>query len=306
LLDFGDDNRSAIDNPSLTNKENPMGTKEKVLLVDDDQDFVRSTTDLLEAHGYRVISAAEGAAGLQLARRERPDLMVLDVMMATKTEGFEVARRIPSCPELRDMPVMLVTGIRNEMKLGFHLQPDQTWLPVSRVMEKPIDPAAFVAGVADLLRDRGEMDVKHGAMRMVRRVLEEKEPGLWTVPPHTSVFDAVQVMEKYQIDAVLVVENERLLGICTERDCTRSVILQGRPSKDTTVQAIMTSQPVCVAPDDVIEDCVSLMTHKRIRHLPVMDHQKLIGILSLGDIVRAAVAQKNFMIEQLERYISNG
>jgi CBS domain-containing protein len=192
------------------------------------------------------------------------------------------------------------------MKLGFHLQPDQTWLPVSRVMEKPIDPAAFVAGIADLLRDRGEMDVKHGALRLVRRVLEEKEPGLWTVPPQTSVFDAVQVMEKYQIDAVLVVENERLLGICTERDCTRSVILQGRPPRDTLVRDIMSPQPTCVSPDDVIEDCVSLMTHKRIRHLPVTEHGRLIGIISLGDIVRAAVAQKNFMIEQLEKYIASG
>ncbi len=81
-----------------------MPTKEKILLVDDDLDFVKSTTDLLEAHGYRVISAQDGTSGLSLAKQEHPDLMVLDVMMATKTEGFDVARRIPSCPELAICP----------------------------------------------------------------------------------------------------------------------------------------------------------------------------------------------------------
>ena len=129
-----------------------MSAKEKILLVDDDADFVSSTTDLLDAHGYKVISAGDGASGLELARREHPDLMVLDVMMATKTEGFEIARKIPACPELRNMPVLLVTGIRSEMKLGFRLEPDETWLPVSRIMEKPIDPATFVAAVGELLR----------------------------------------------------------------------------------------------------------------------------------------------------------
>src|SRR5512142_2060563 len=135
-----------------------MSVKEKILLVDDDVDFVASTRDLLEAHGYRVISAHDGTEGLELAKREQPDLMVLDVMMATKTEGFEVARKIPACPELRNMPVLLVTGIRGEMKLGFRLEPNETWLPVSRIMEKPIDPAAFVAAVGELLRRRGEVD----------------------------------------------------------------------------------------------------------------------------------------------------
>ena len=118
-----------------------MSAKGKILLVDDDVEFVNSTTDLLEAHGYTVISAPDGMSGLELARKERPDLMVLDVMMATKTEGFDVARKIPGLPELHTMPVLLVTGIRKEMALSFRLEPDETWLPVSRIMEKPVDPA---------------------------------------------------------------------------------------------------------------------------------------------------------------------
>jgi two-component system, OmpR family, alkaline phosphatase synthesis response regulator PhoP len=129
-----------------------MGEKAKILLVDDDADFRKSTGDLLEAHGYEVISAADGASGLDKALKERPNLMVLDVMMATETEGFDVARKIPEAKELQKMPVILVTGIRKEMKLGFAFEPDETWLPVQRVMEKPIEPARFLAVIEKLLQ----------------------------------------------------------------------------------------------------------------------------------------------------------
>ncbi len=129
-----------------------MDEKARILLVDDDEDFLKSTGDLLEAHGYQVMSATDGAAGLTKALKERPNLMVLDVMMATETEGFEVARKIPEAKELQQMPVILVTGIRKEMKLGFAFEPDETWLPVERVMEKPIDPARFLAVVSKLLQ----------------------------------------------------------------------------------------------------------------------------------------------------------
>jgi len=132
-----------------------MGGKAKVLIVDDDPDFVGSTAALLEAVGYEVISAPDGASGLALAKRERPDLMVLDVMMATQTEGFEIARKVPESPELRGMPVLLVTGIRKALHLGFGFSPDETWLPVERVMEKPIDPARFLSTVEDLLKRKG-------------------------------------------------------------------------------------------------------------------------------------------------------
>lgn len=129
-----------------------MGDKARILLVDDDTDFLKSTGDLLEAHGYQVLTATDGSAGLAAAKQQRPDLMVLDVMMATDTEGFEVARKIPEAKELQGMPVILVTGIRKELKLGFAFEPDETWLPVERVMEKPIDPARFLGLVGKLLQ----------------------------------------------------------------------------------------------------------------------------------------------------------
>ena len=123
----------------------------KILLVDDDRDFVESNKDLLEAQGYAILTAYDGAAGLELARRERPDLMILDVMMATDTEGFEISRKIPETPELRQMKVLLVTGIRKAMHLPFGFEPDESWLPVNEIMEKPIRPEKLLAKIEKLL-----------------------------------------------------------------------------------------------------------------------------------------------------------
>ena len=122
-----------------------------ILLVDDDREFVESNKDLLEEEGYRVLTAYDGAAGLQKAIEERPDLLVLDVMMATDTEGFEISRKIPETPQLRKMPVLLVTGIRRALHLPFGFEPDNSWLPVSEVMEKPIDPEKFLQKIQKLL-----------------------------------------------------------------------------------------------------------------------------------------------------------
>lgn len=124
-----------------------MSAKKKILIVDDDRDFVESNRDLLEANGYEVIAAYDGASGLALAKQARPDLMILDVMMATNTEGFEVSRKIPESPELRNMKVLMVTGIRREMHLPFTFEPDETWLPVDSLFEKPITPATLLAEI---------------------------------------------------------------------------------------------------------------------------------------------------------------
>ncbi len=111
-----------------------------ILIVDDDVEYVESNKELLEAGGYDVITACNGAEGLALAKTRKPALMILDVMMATHTEGFEIARKIPETPELKHMRVLLVTGIRKDMKLPASFQPDETWLPVDKVFEKPINP----------------------------------------------------------------------------------------------------------------------------------------------------------------------
>lgn len=131
-----------------------MSESKKVLLVDDDPDFVESNRDLLEAYGYEVHAARNGEDGLRMARELRPDIMILDVMMTSDTEGFEVARRIPEAPELKQMGVLLVTGVANALGLPRVPQPDETWLPVDRVLEKPIDPGRLIAEVERVLDEK--------------------------------------------------------------------------------------------------------------------------------------------------------
>lgn len=127
------------------------GKPKKILIVDDDPDFVESIKTLLETSGYSVVTAFDGTSGLAMAKKERPNLMILDVMMASNTEGFEVSRKIPETPELRNMPVILVTGITKEMHLPFKFEPDASWLPVDSVMEKPIQPDKLLARIAERL-----------------------------------------------------------------------------------------------------------------------------------------------------------
>lgn len=128
-----------------------MSEPKKILLVDDDVSFVESNKDLLEACGYEIYTAHDGAAGLALAKEIKPDLMILDVMMATNTEGFEVARKIPQDPELRRIRVLLVTGVTKALNLPFGFEPDASWLPVERVLEKPIDPKRLISEVERIL-----------------------------------------------------------------------------------------------------------------------------------------------------------
>ena len=132
-------------------------TSSKILVVDDDKDFVESTRALLEGEGYQVIFAYDGESGLQLAQKERPDLMMLDVMMASNTEGFEVSRKIPQMDELRDMAVILVTGIREAMNLSYGFEPDETWLPVNSVMEKPVPPVKLLQEIRQKLDAKATM-----------------------------------------------------------------------------------------------------------------------------------------------------
>ncbi|MBN1277809.1 MAG: response regulator [Deltaproteobacteria bacterium] len=128
-----------------------MPETKKILLVDDDKSFVESNTDLLEAYGYEIFTAYDGATGFKTAMKEHPDLVVLDVMMAHETEGFEVAQKIRKEPELKGTKILLVSGITKQMNLNYKLEPNKSWLPVDRIMEKPIDPARFIAEVEKLL-----------------------------------------------------------------------------------------------------------------------------------------------------------
>jgi CheY-like chemotaxis protein len=126
----------------------------RVLIVDDDVAFAQSIGDLLEAYGYEVHTAHDGASGLEMARRILPDVMILDVMMTTATEGFEVARKIPESPELKRMGVLLVTGVAKSLRAPGGLKPDQTWLPVDRILEKPIAPDHLMIEMEHVLKER--------------------------------------------------------------------------------------------------------------------------------------------------------
>lgn len=129
-----------------------MGDNTKtILIVDDDKEFTQSVEELLKSEGYHVLKAHNGKEGLALAITSHPDLMILDVMMAYDTEGFEVSRQIPENPALRGMPVIMVTGITSEKNLPFKFEPDETWLPVNAILEKPVAPERFLKEVKALL-----------------------------------------------------------------------------------------------------------------------------------------------------------
>ena len=140
-------------------------------------------------------------------------------------------------------------------------------------------------------------------MGMVRNILQSKGNLLHSTTPDTTVYDALESLEDMNVGALVVVENGKLVGIFTERDYARKVILKGRASKETLVRDIMTERPVYVTPDTSIEQCMQLMSDKYIRHLPVLDNDQLIGVISIGDVVRFIINEKDFIIQNLEHYI---
>ena len=140
-------------------------------------------------------------------------------------------------------------------------------------------------------------------MKTVRQLLQNKSRGPCTIGPDAQVLDALKLMAEKNIGALLVVENDKLVGIVSERDYARKVILHGKSSHDTPVKEIMTEGVICVQPDNTVEECMALMTDNRIRHLPVMENAKLLGVLSIGDLVKETISEQQFMIKQLESYI---
>lgn len=121
----------------------------KVLIIDDDADFVESIVNLLDARGYEVTSASNGQEGVQKAQADTPNLIILDVMMTTKDEGFNVARQLQEIDSVKGTPVIMVTGVRKEMNLPFGFEPDETWLPVKEFLEKPVKPEVLLKAVSD-------------------------------------------------------------------------------------------------------------------------------------------------------------
>jgi len=140
-------------------------------------------------------------------------------------------------------------------------------------------------------------------MKTIKEILQGKPLGVLSISPEASVLDALRLMAEKEVGALVVLENERLAGIFSERDYARKVILHGKSSKDTSVREIMTSKVVYVRPEQSVEECMALMTDKRIRHLPVLQENRVIGIISIGDVVKEVISEQRFVIEQLEQYI---
>lgn len=142
-------------------------------------------------------------------------------------------------------------------------------------------------------------------MRTVRQLLEAKSPEVHAIGPDAPVIEAIRLMAERRIGALLVMEGTRLAGILSERDYARKVVLQGRSSKDTPVRDIMTAQVVCVGPRDSTDRCMQLVTEGRIRHLPVLEGDLVIGVVSIGDLVKAVIEDQQHELEQLQRYIAS-
>ena len=141
-------------------------------------------------------------------------------------------------------------------------------------------------------------------MVTMKNLLESKGREVWSIAPNAVVFDAIREMADRGVGALPVVEAGKLVGIVSERDYARKVILLGRSSKDTPVRDIMTSQVYCVGPEENIQVAMTLMTERHIRHLPILDGGRLVGVVSIGDLVKSLLAEKDLVIGQLESYIA--
>ena len=144
---------------------------------------------------------------------------------------------------------------------------------------------------------------KDYTMKTIRQLLATKGSTVWTVAPEASVFDALKLMAEKEVGALLVMEGKRVVGVFSERDYARKVVLQGRLSKNTPVKDIMSTSVTKVNPEHRVEECMALMTDKRIRHLPVIENGKLVGIISIGDLVKEIMSEQAFLIKNLEQYI---
>jgi CBS domain-containing protein len=142
-------------------------------------------------------------------------------------------------------------------------------------------------------------------MTTVQRLLQNKGDAVWSIPPEASVFEAIQLMADKRVGALMVVDRNELVGVISERDYAREIVLKDRASRDTPVSAIMTQRVLYVRPQQTLEECMALMTEKNLRHLPVLEDGRLIGVISMRDVVKDLIAEKEFLIEQLENYISD-
>ncbi len=144
-----------------------------------------------------------------------------------------------------------------------------------------------------------------GNMGKVRNILQVKGHTIYSINPDRTVYNALQLMVEKNLGALLVVENNQLTGIFTERDYARKLIIKGKASKDTTIREVMTERPITVTPEDSVDFCMTIMVDNYVRHLPVMDQNQLIGLISIGDVVKYIMDEQRFSIQSLEHYIAD-
>lgn len=141
-------------------------------------------------------------------------------------------------------------------------------------------------------------------MKTVQQLLETKGNAILSVSPDTMVYDALVIMANHHVGALVVLENDgHLAGIFSERDYAREVVLKGKTSKTTKISEVMSTTVITVRPDQLVDECMELMSGKRIRHLPVIENDRVVGVLSIGDLVKETIAYQQFLIQQLESYI---
>ena len=140
----------------------------------------------------------------------------------------------------------------------------------------------------------------------VTQLLNKKGMEIHTISPDATVFDAIKLMSDLGVGALLVMEGSRLVGVISERDYTRNVILKGRSSNSTLVQDIMTKKVICLSPDNNIDECMALMNENQIRHLPIMEKGDVVGVVTIMDVIKNILSEKEFIIEQMEHYIAGG
>ena len=140
-------------------------------------------------------------------------------------------------------------------------------------------------------------------MTTLKMLLKGKGHDVWAVHPDDTVLDAIKMLAEKDIGALIVIKDDKPVGIFTERDYARNVYLKGKSSLDTAVRDVMVAPVICVKPDQTVDECMALMTAKRFRHLPIMDGDELVGMVSIGDLVKSVIAEQQFTIEQMEQYI---
>ena len=142
-------------------------------------------------------------------------------------------------------------------------------------------------------------------MKNVKQLLEEKGTRVWSIGPDATVYEALALMAEKGVGALMVMDDTHPVGLLSERDYARNVILKGRTSRDTPVRDIMSAPVLCVTPEQPLEEAMALMTEHRVRHLPVIRDEQLLGMVSIGDLIKSIISEQKFIIEQLEHYISS-